>query len=455
MSSQMYTYDEKMTAEILDYCRERLSLDPLPLDASGGNKAPLEAAIDGLITANGRDPQAVLDVFTQVLALAHVSVDSPRYLAFIPTAPTQASRLFDMIISASGMAGSFWIESAGPITAENQVLSLLAQLAGFPPTAGGVFVSGGSAGNLSGLVVARDTAKRRKPELTRMRVAMSDQAHASVGKAVHVIGMESFVVPTADHRLEADAIEAALDDDPDAEDVVAVVATAGTTNAGIIDDLTGIGELAQRRNMWFHVDGAYGAGGLFSPTVRERMRGLELADSFVVDPHKWIFSLFDCAALIYKNPNLARAVHTQDAGYLDVAHTDAPADEWNPSDYAYHLTRRPRGLPLWFSLAVNGTDAYAEAVDRGIDLASWTADQIRERDELELIRDPELSVVVFRRLGWGDADYQTWSQKLADDQIAFVMPTVWDGETVARLAFLHPDTTREIVLEILDSMRDA
>jgi glutamate/tyrosine decarboxylase-like PLP-dependent enzyme len=178
---------------------------------------------------------------------------------------------------------------------------------------------------------------------------------------------------------------------------------------------------------------------------------VERADSFVVDPHKWLFAPFDCAALIYRHPEQARAVHTQDASYLDVLHTEAP-DEWNPSDYAYHLTRRARGLAMWFSLAVNGTDAYRDAVETALDLARQTADRIQQIGYLELVRRPELSVVLYRRRGWTAEDYHAWSATLLADQIGFVTPTKWQGETVARLAFLHPHTTMEIVEEILATM---
>ena len=285
-----------------------------------------------------------------------------------------------------------------------------------------------------------------------MRVcAVSDQAHSSIAKALHVIDMEALVVPTTDHRLTGDALRAALDADPDPASVVAVVATSGTTNAGIIDDLTGIGDVAAERSMWFHVDGAYGGAGLFAPSVRDRYAGMEAADSFVVDPHKWLFAPFDCAALIYREPHLAKAVFTQDAAYLDVIHTGQP-EEWNPSDYAYHLTRRARGLALWFSLAVHGTDAYRDAVETALQLARDTAALIAAAPHLELLREPELSVVLFRRPGWSDEDYNRWSAQLLDDQTAFVTPTKWEGETVARLAFLHPETTMDLVAEVIASM---
>jgi glutamate/tyrosine decarboxylase-like PLP-dependent enzyme len=230
-----------------------------------------------------------------------------------------------------------------------------------------------------------------------------------------------------------------------------VVATGGTTNAGIIDDLAGVGEVARRRSLWFHVDGAYGCAALFAPSVRDHFDGIEMADSLVVDPHKWLFAPFDCAALIYREPNLAKAVHTQDASYLDVLHRDAP-EEWNPSDYAYHLTRRARGLPLWFSLAVNGTDAYRDAVETVLAVTLQTADLIESLPYLELVRRPELSVVLFRRTGWDRDDYEKWSARLLEDQVGFVMPTTWEDQPVGRLALLHPDTTVEIIGEILATM---
>lgn len=452
VTKEMFTPDQKLISLIFDYCRDRLSLDPVPLDFSGDKQA-LEQALEGLMTPDGNDPERVMDLFASVLAPAVVSCDSPRFLAFIPAAPTKASLLFDMVVSCSSLQGSSWLEAAGAVAAENQALRVIADLAGLPATAGGCFVSGGSAGNLSALVVAREMGRRRLGERApaRLRMAVSDQAHSSIGKALSVIGVDPFVVDTRDHRLTGAQLEEAVAADPDPSSIVAVAATAGTTNAGIIDDLAGIARVAGYRQMWFHVDGAYGGAGLFAGSVRSRYAGVEMADSLVIDPHKWLFAPFDCASLIYRNPNLARAVHAQDASYLDVIHTDAPG-EWNPSDYAYHLTRRARGLALWFSLAVHGTDAYREAVESAITLAGQAAELIEGSPGLTLLREPELSVVLFRRDGWAAADYETWSRRLLRDQIGFVTPTKWDGETVARFAFLHPDTSLDMVREIVRTM---
>jgi len=448
----MFGPDDRLASLILDYCQWRLALDPVDLDHPG-DKAELDKALDGVLGSGPRDPAAVLELFSEQLAPAVISCDSPRFLAFIPAAPTKASLLFDMVVSCSSLQGTSWLEAAGAVSAENQALRLLADLAGLPGTAGGCFVSGGSAGNLSALVVARETGRRRLGENSPpcLRVAVSDQAHSSIGKALRVIGMDALVVEADDHRLTGAALEAALEDDPDPASVIGVAATAGTTNAGIIDDLASISGVVEARQLWFHVDAAYGGAALFAPSVRDRFAGIERADSLVIDPHKWLFAPFDCAALIYRHPELARAVHTQDASYLDVLHTDAP-EEWNPSDYAYHLTRRARGLPLWFSLAVYGTDAYRDAVEVALDLARRTAALIDRAPHLELLRQPELSVLLYRRRGWSADDYSSWSTRLLADQIGFVTPTKWEGETVARLAFLHPDTTLEIVAEILATM---
>jgi glutamate/tyrosine decarboxylase-like PLP-dependent enzyme len=450
----MFVPDDRLISLIFDYCRDRLNLDPVPLDYAG-EKQRLDRALDGLIQPGGNDPARVLEVFSEELATAVVSCDSPRFLAFIPAAPTKASLLFDMVVSCSSLQGSSWLEAAGAVAAENQALRVIADAAGLPPEAGGCFVSGGSAGNLSALVVAREMGRHRLAgsgrSSDRLRMAVSDQAHSSIGKALLVIGVDALVVPTVDHRLTGSDLERALAGDPDPETVIAAVATAGTTNAGIVDDLAGVGRVALDRNMWFHVDAAYGGAALFAPSVRYKFEGIELSDSVVIDPHKWLFAPFDCASLIYRNPSLARAVHTQDASYLDVIHTDAP-DEWNPSDYAYHLTRRARGLALWFSLAVHGTDAYRDAVEAGLAMARQAASVIAMRPDLSLVRQPDLSVVLFRRDGWGPADYDSWSRQLLADQIGFVTPTKWLGETVARFAFLHPETTVEIVEEILDTM---
>ncbi len=445
---------ERMIRAVLGYAQDRLRLDPVPLDKGPRDSADLRAALDGLLTDEGHDPELVLSAYADTIAPAVISADSPRFLGFIPAAPTKAALLFDMLISCASIQGISWLEAAGAIHAENTVLALIAEKAGLPSSAGGCFVSGGSAANLSALAVAREVAKGKASAsgsgAIRWRALVSADAHSSVTNTLRLLEMDALVVATPDHRLTGQAAAAALEADGDPGSVAAVVGTAGTTNAGIIDDLAGLADVAAGIGAWLHVDGAYGGAGVFAPSLRGRYAGLERADSFVVDPHKWLFAPFDCAALLYADPSLARPVHSQDASYLDVIH-ESPG-VWNPADYAYHLTRRARGLPLWFSLAVHGVTAYAQAIESAVSLAGQAAAEIGSRDYLELVRPPELSVVLFRRRGWVPEQYAAWSESLLEDQVAFMPPSAWEGQTVARFAFLHPHTSMDLVTSVLDRM---
>jgi aromatic-L-amino-acid/L-tryptophan decarboxylase len=441
---------EQMVRSVLAYAENRLRMDPVPLDKATLSATDLYRELDGVIRDRGRPPDEVLGIYASVIAPSVISADSPRFLGFIPAAPTKASLLFDMLISCASIQGISWLEASGAIAAENTVLRLIANEAGLPASAGGCFVSGGTAGNLSALAAAREWAKRRaRPTRSgrRFRVVVGSDAHSSVVNTLKLLEMEALVVPTPDHRLTAATVQGALADGADVSDVAAVVCTSGTTNAGIIDDLAGVGQIARQNGWWFHVDGAYGGAGIFAPSLRGRFAGLELADSFIVDPHKWLFTPFDCCALLYRDPELARETFIQHASYLDVIHTEG---EWNPTDYAHHLTRRARGLPLWFSLAVYGIDAYREAIEAALGLARQTADLIRNTPDLQLIRDPDLGVVLFRRKGWSAEAYHRWARALHEDEIAFIPPTKWEGETVGRFAFLHPHTSMDLVREILD-----
>lgn len=445
-AARMHQFDAQMADLIQGYVRERLAMPETPLDFPG-DRLEMEAAIDGLLNEGGTPAERVLDVYANQLAPTVLSTDSPRFLSFIPGAPTKASLLFDTVVSCASLQGMSWLEATGAIVAENQVLRWIADEAGMPASAGGTFVSGGSMANLSSLFTAREVGRERTGK-RQVRIALSEQAHSSIGLSLRLLDVEPVIIETDDYRVTKASLQRTLDTYTDDEPIVAVVLTAGTTNAGLVDDIAGVSEITRARGMWLHVDGAYGGAGLLSPLTRHLYAGLEHADSFITDPHKWWFAPFDCAAIIYREPALAAAVLKQDASYLDVLHDGMPANQINPTDLAYHLTRRARGLALWFSVCVYGKDAYREAVSSSIELARATAELIRSLDYIELILEPTLSVVLWRRKGWELADYEALQTRLLDAQIAFVTPTKWRGEACGRFAFLHPATTIELVEEI-------
>jgi glutamate/tyrosine decarboxylase-like PLP-dependent enzyme len=445
-----WTEETDQVAEaVLAYVRERLSMDPPPLDQPLTPEA-LRRLVGETVTEEGLGASRVLELFATLVAPTIISVDHPRYLAFIPSAPTDLSTLFDLVVSASSIYGGTWLESSGAVYAENQALRWVADLAGFPAEAGGCFVSGGTTGNLSALVAARQAALERnggrRPE--RWRILASAESHSSIDTAARVLDAEVVCVGTDERlRMTGETVRAALVEAPNG--VFAVVGTAGTTNLGIVDDLSGVAEVAREHDLWLHIDGAYGAAALAAPSARALFDGIELADSLIVDPHKWLFAPFDCCALVYREPEVARRAHTQHAGYLD---TISRRDEWNPSDYAVHLSRRARGLPFWFSLAAHGTRAYTEAIESVLRVARAAAAEIDRRRNVELVHDPMLSVVAFRRVGWQPEDYATWSDKLLADGYAFVTPTKHHGETITRFAIVNPRTTIDDIRGVLDTM---
>ena len=450
------TYQENKHTElsaladaVMAYAEERVRIAP-PLDQPM-SEAELDRRVGQTITAEGFGGVATMRLFAEDLAPTCLSTDHPRYLSFIPCAPSDAAVMFDLVVGASSIYGGSWLEGAGAVYAENQALRWIADLVGMPAGAGGVFTPGGTIGNLSALVAARHTARRTAAAGVRPnRVAATAGAHSSISSACDVMDAELVGVPADERwRLTGPNLRAVLEEHGP-ETFFAVVATCGTTNFGIIDDLASVAEVCREYGIWFHVDGAYGGAGLAAPSVRELYAGIEHCDSFIVDPHKWLFAPFDCCALLYRDPALARAAHTQKAGYLDVL---TEASEWNPTDYSVGLTRRARGLPFWFSLAVNGTDAYT----RG-DRAHPRRRPLRRGGDRGDGRTSSWSATVTCRssssAGWGGApaDYQAWSDRMLAEEFAFVVPTTHGGETLARFAVVNPETSEADITAILDTM---
>ncbi len=436
--------DERALAEAAVELAGRRIRRPSDPKTTARPASELATEVGQTITAGGLGGGRALELFEDVLAPATRAQDDPMNLAYIPAAPTRAALAFDAVVSSFNIYGGAWEAGAGAIFAENQALAWIAELLGWPASAGGCFVSGGTAGNLSALMAARQQARiRHGRPAGGWQVAATAQAHSSVQAAAAVLDAE--VVPVAENeigQLTGPALRAALQAHPD---VFAVVASAGTTNAGVVDDLVAVADVCEEFGLWLHVDGAYGGAGLAAPSARGLYAGIERADSFIVDPHKWLFAPYDCCALVYREPELGQAAHAQHASYLDAIDREA----WNPWDFAAHLSRRARGLPFWFSLAVHGTDRYAAAIEQSLQTARTVAAGIAASPVLRLLVEPMLSVVVFDRPGWGDQDYHEWSVRLAHQGLILCVPTRWQGRTALRLAFVNPDTAAEHVLAVL------
>jgi glutamate/tyrosine decarboxylase-like PLP-dependent enzyme len=410
---------------------------------SAADVAPLAA-----ITPSGVGVDRALRLVDEVLAPNNVALDHPQFLAYIPAAPATTAALFDGLVGAWSCTGESWQEAGASVAAENAALEWLGDLAGLPAGAGGCFVAGGSAGNLSALAVARDVWRERHGLHAPAAIVCAESVHSSVRKAAALLDLDVVQV-AGDGRGRLTG--AALRDGLDERHHCAVVASAGATNTGAVDELDPIADVCADAGVWLHVDAAYGGAALCLTECAELFHGVERSDSIVIDPHKWLFSPLDCAALLYRRPELAARTHRQSAGYLE-----AFGDEHvNPSDLAFHLTRRTRGLPFWFTLVVHGTDAVAAAVRAGIELARRAAEIVVEiGDPVSLIMEPQLSVVLFERAGWHRNDWYRWAAMALADGLAFVTPTTWRGRDVGRLVFVHPDSDLDAVRTLLQRLNE-
>lgn len=452
MTHRMHHWDERtelMAHSVIGYAIERMRLRK---DPAWGAQPPdqLNAALADTINADGIGGHAALRLFRDVLLPACRPQDDPMNVAYVPAAPTVAATAFDLVVSASSIFGGYWEAGAGAIAAENMALRWLADLAGYPDDAGGVFVSGGSAANLSALVTARHAHLAKYGRTKRLAVAATGEVHASARAAARVMDVDVVDVATdGSGRMHASELRAAIDAAND-HTVFAVIATGGTTNAGLVDPLGEIAGVCDECDLWLHVDGAYGLAGLVAPSARPHFAGIERSDSFGVDPHKWLFAPYDCAALVYRDPTLAAMAHAQHGDYLDAV----DRGEWNPADYAYHLSRRVRGLPLWFSLATYGTDSYRDAVEAALATAHGFARAVDAHPRFELLLEPTLSVVLFAHRGWTDADYHAWSTVRARAGTVLMVPTKWRGQTCMRICVVDPRTELAKLTELLDDMAD-
>ncbi len=448
-----------MTLDIMKYVINRITETDPPLGYFK-SEGELKQLTGETITSTGIGGEKALEIWKKILAPASTAIDHPRHLAFVPAAPSRAAVMFDLVASASSIHGAYWMEGAGGIYAENQAMEWLVSLTGLPTGAFGVFTSGGTAANLSAIVTARENWRKHNPKhlKTKGLILTSVGAHSSIKAMAKVTDAEIMLIDTEEKLTAKDLALFLANISPELrERLFAIVATAGTTNAGIIDDLNGIGDICKKEKIWYHIDAAYGGGALASDKARHLFNGIEKADSITIDPHKWLFSPYDCGAVIYRNPMLAKEAHAQEGSYLEIF-KDEGAFGFNPADYQIQLTRRVRGLPLWFSLAMNGTKMYEKAIDMGMELAQIAGTKITRSKQLELVREPSLSCVLFRRKGWNPEDYRNWTYKNHKDGFALVTPTKWkkkDGthETCARFCFINPDTTAEDIDAILSTMK--
>ncbi len=367
------------------------------------SRAEMEARVDEPAPAGGHDFDGLLERLDRDVLPFVGHFDHPRFFGYIPGAGTWPAALGDLIAAATNIDSGAWRESAGPSQLELTVLEWFRGWIGYPPEAAGVLVSGGSAANLTAIACARETIVG--PMSPRIVAYASDQTHSSLARAARHLGFrpdQVRVLPTDDRfRIRVDDLAAAIDADASAGRLpFLVIANAGTTNTGAVDDLVAISRLCRERGIWLHVDGAYGAFAVLTERGRAALAGIELADSVTLDPHKWLAMPFEVGCLMVRDgANLERAFELHPE-YLQERVGDRQAV--NFADRGLQLTRASRAIKVWLAIQTFGVDAFRAVIERAMDLTLEAQRLIEADDRLELITPASLGVLTFRRRGAPD-----------------------------------------------------
>lgn len=321
----------------------------------------------------------------------------PGYLAYIPGGGVPHAAVGDLIAAVANRYTGVWLPSPLLVQLESNVVRWFAEIVGYPDEARGVLTTGGSLANLSAVITAR---RERLPlDFFDGTLYVSDQVHHSVEKAAVLAGFPQRnvrAVPTdQQYRIRCDRLEEMVVEDQRAGLMpFMVVGSAGTVNTGAVDDLAAIGSLAERHRLWFHVDGAYGGFFLLTDRGRRHMRGVERADSITLDPHKGLFMPYGVGSLLVRDGAALRRAHTVRAAYMPEMQQDA--DFWDFCEFSPELSRNNRGLGVWLTLKLVGVRGFRAALDEKLDLARWAAEQLRAMDGIEIVAEPQLSIVAFR-----------------------------------------------------------
>jgi glutamate/tyrosine decarboxylase-like PLP-dependent enzyme len=398
-----------------------------------------------------------MEVLPYTAQLSH-----PRFFAFVPGPSNFVSVLADTIAAGHNIFAGSWLEASGPEAVELVTIEWLCQLTGFPSTAGGIFLSGGSVANLTALATAREVRLSGEQKLQGV-VYLSDQTHSSIERALKLLGLSANQIrkirSDENFRLCLNGLRSAiLADRREGRLPFCVVANAGTTNTGAIDPLSELAKICREEDLWLHVDGAYGAAALFSQSHHHLLLGIREADSLTIDPHKWLFQPYDCGCLLLRERALLKQVFHLNPEYLEDA--EPSEHEINLWDYGPELTRPFRALKLWMSLQVFGADAFSAAVERGIELAMIAERRLREIKGWELITPAQLGIITFRHApaGYTKSELNTWNRELgrriSSLGHSLVLSTSIRGDRVLRLCTINPRTRKEDIFSALDALFD-
>ena len=413
---------------------------------------------------SGRPLRELLEIISRA-ADNDLNTASGSALSAIPGSGLVSSAAADLISGVLNRYTGVKVGAPAMVAMEADVLRWMADLLGLPPTAAGILTSGGSMAVFSAIVCARST--KLPEDFRRGVIYATNQTHHALAKAVRLAGFPDdalhLVAVDSKLRMNVSALQAAIARDRDAGRIpFCISANAGTTNTGMIDPLPELAQIAHNEGLWYHVDAAYGGFFQLTKRGRERLTGIEHADSVVLDPHKGLFVPFGTGCLLVRSEEALRLSHSGgDAPYLHNIHELGGDDVHLPdfADLSPELTRPNRGLRLWLPLQLHGVAAFRGALDHKLDLAQQVYDTLIEMPQLRVLDEPDLSVIAFHcRIPQGTQAEEDHATKemvryVNASRRVYLSTTIIQGRLIARIAILNLRTTAEIIEEVVDAIR--
>jgi len=419
--------------------------------------------LDPAFPSKGSDFNGLLKVFRETIVPFSRQNAHPRMFGYVQSPGTALAAFADLLASTLNANLTVWRSAPAPVELERLTIDWIRQILGFNAEAGGIFVSGGSMANFTAIAAARQT---KADALRRLRIYASSETHFSIAKAAALLGIGRENVRHVDvdkrFRIQTDDLVARITDDLKAGHVpFCVVANAGTVNTGAVDPLTDLREIADRFQLWMHVDGSYGAFAVLAKSAKKLFAGVEQADSIALDPHKWLYLPVDVGCVIYRDPERARAAFAHEAEYTRVI--GEKADEafafW---DYGPELSRRFRALKVWMLLKGVGLDALGEAIEINIACARHLESLVKTSDDFEMVAPVELSIFCIRHVpaqmkGASPEEIDAFNERLLvalqRDGSSYLSNATLDGRFALRGCVLNYRTTLRDMEILLDDLR--
>ena len=439
------TVSNRVTELLTDYLRDLDSMPAFPQTTG----ADTDRLFNQPAPEQGLGP-ASLDQLQDVLN--NLRPPSPRFFGYVLGSGDPVAATADLVASVVNQNVTAWRSSPAAVAIEKAVVRWIADALGCSGF-NGILTGGGSSANLQALAMGREAKLPANEDGARPGVIYaSTEIHMSIPKAIALLGLGRnnvrYIPVDSGFRMDLGALKNAIATDRQAgKRSVAVLASAGTVNTGSIDGLTEISQVARQHDLWFHIDGAYGA--LAALAVPEKFRGLELADSISLDPHKWLYQPVDCGMLLYRNAAIAQKTFAYSGDYTKVLNTD-PLEGFAFFEESIELSRRFRALKLWLSLRYHGLSAFRQSIRRDLDHAQLLARYIEADSRLELLAPVELSAVCFRLRNASDDFNQRVLKRMVKRGRVFLSNATIHGQFALRVCFVNHRTTEADVRAIIE-----